>query len=50
MKCATHAVAEEQHDRLDVLASTIDVVTEEEIVRLGRKAFLVEDAQQIGVL
>lgn len=43
-------VAEHEGDGLDVLSSSIDVISEEEVVGLGWEALLVEDPQQISVL
>lgn len=43
-------VCEQQADGLERLLATIDVIPEEEIVRLGREAAVLEETQQIVVL
>ena len=43
-------VGKEQADGLEGLLATVDVVTQEEVVGLGRKAAIFEQAQEIIVL
>jgi hypothetical protein len=43
-------VCQQQADGLERLLATIDVVTEEEVVRLGREAAVLEKTKQIVVL
>ena len=43
-------VAQEQKDGLETLFATIDIVSEEEIVRLGRKTTVLEEAEEVVVL
>ena len=43
-------VAEEQANSLDGLFAAIDVVTQEQVVSLGREASVLENPQQVIVL
>lgn len=43
-------VREEQADRLQALLSTVDVVTQEQIIRFWREATVLEQAEQIVIL
>lgn len=43
-------VGQEQADGFQRLLSTVDVVTKEEVVRLGREATVLEQTQQVIVL
>eukprot|EP01044_Picomonas_judraskeda_P009871 COSAG03_NODE_1234_length_4497_cov_83.406810_5_plen_109_part_00 len=43
-------VTQEQHDHLDALLPAVDVIAQEEVVRLWRVAAKLEQSQQIGVL
>ena len=45
-----HLVGEEQADRLQALLSPVHIVPKKEVVGLGRKAAVLEQAQQVGVL
>jgi hypothetical protein len=43
-------VGQEEADGFEGLLSTVDVVTEEEVVGLGREATVLEEAQQVVIL
>ncbi|GMT10531.1 hypothetical protein PFISCL1PPCAC_1828, partial [Pristionchus fissidentatus] len=43
-------VAEHEDDGLNVLSSSVHVVSQEEIVGIGRESFLVEDTKEIRIL
>jgi len=43
-------VAEEQADGFNVLASTIHIVSKEDVVRISGETSLAEDSEQIGIL
>lgn len=43
-------VGEEEADALERLLAAIDVVAEEQVVRLGREAAVLEQTQQVEVL
>ena len=43
-------VGKEQADRLHALLASVDVVAQEQVVRLGRESAILEQAQQVVVL
>jgi len=43
-------VGEEEADGLETLLATVDIVPEEEVIRLGREAAVLEEAQKVVVL
>ena len=43
-------VREEEADGLERLLATVDVVAEEEVIRFGREAAVLEEAQEVVVL
>ena len=43
-------VGKEEADRLHALLASVDVVAQEQVVRLGREAAILEQAQQVVVL
>ena len=45
-----HLVRQEKADHLQTLLAAVDVVAEEQVVRLGREAAVLEEAEQIAVL